>query len=775
MIELDCFIRDVKTVIHRDISSNPEQMDIVTSDFGRCLKVVAGPGSGKTTVIVLRLLKMIYVDDVPPTAIIATTFTRKAASELKSRILEWGLKLQLHYKEDQEIDSALRERIARLNFNLVVTGTLDSIAEEIMTRYRKPDENPPVVINEFVSRQILLNEYFKFLKKKEDVISELKSLGFGNYDTGNTTKILSLLMDINSRAAENFIDVSLLADRIPLISAILKGYHNTMGERMFMDFPELESRFKERIEEGRMNEFLSGIRVLMVDEYQDTNLQQECIYKLLASKIVAAGGSMIVVGDDDQSIFRFRGSRVHLFADLEERFSDTPVRFETAFLAINYRSSPAIIDICNRLITTDADYQDVRVRGKPSMSIGRQDGNEMPILGIFRETPEQLAHDIACMVDAYVRDGFYRFVCTDGSEYLLERDNKGSAADFVLLMNSTKNVVVNYGKESIKLPLLISRDLNSIGSDISVFNPRGNDLYNDPKIMVLCGLVIKCIDSDFAIGGTLHLTKNQRNTLESWIAAAESYIEVVPDFNGHSLKDVLESWRTGNPYPKGEKWGKKDVRLIDLMSNIITWMPELRNDAESLVYYQALCDAVSNSVLIKGYEFNISFRDGSHKPTEQSVKNIYNKILIPIADGTMDIDEELFFSVSLKDRLSIMTIHQSKGLEFPITIVDVSSDMKTDSGKNRRYPDDVDRTSIIERLMRTHSEQIPQDRGLLDSQFDDVIRKFFVAYSRAQDVLIIVGLNRTLKPGNPLKHMALGWNRHDNWVWRGLPDIKMMR
>ena len=211
------------------------------------------------------------------------------------------------------------------------------------------------------------------------------------------------------------------------------------------------------------------------------------------------------------------------------------------------------------------------------------------------------------------------------------------------------------------------------------------------------------------------------------------------------------------------------------MSNLITWMPELRNDAEALVYYQALCDTVSNSTLIRGNELKIKFERGSTKPTEQSVKNIVNKILKPIADGTIDIDEDLFFSVSLKDRLSVMTIHQSKGLEFPITIVDISSDMTSNRKKNFGYPGQLDGTSVTEKLMREHSDQIPKDRGLMDSQFDDVIRKYFVGFSRAQDVLILVGLNKSLKPDKPLKNIALGWDRHDNWRWKAPLFMEMMR
>lgn len=775
MIGLNRFIQDVCHVIGRDITSNCEQFDIVASDFRRCLKVVAGPGSGKTTVIVLRLLKMIFVDNVPPEKIIATTFTRKAASELKSRILKWGLILQRHYAEDATLPKEISDRIRRLNFDLITTGTLDSIAEDVLTRYRKPDENPPIVISDFVGRQILLDQVFEIDRTRETVKRELHDIGLKHYDYINMPKIVNRLMEIHSRAAENHIEPESLSDQMPTISRILVRYRDTLADRQFLDFSGLEARFIHKIEDGGLDEFLSGISVLMVDEYQDTNIQQETIYKALASRIIPAGGSMMVVGDDDQSIFRFRGSRVHLFANLESRFTDTGTTFETAFLSVNYRSTPNIVNFCNRLLSVDGDYQEVRVTSKPSMSVGRSDGINVPVLGIFRSSADELARDIACLVSDYAEKGLYTFECIDGTQYTFEKNQKGSAADIVLLMGSTKNVTANDRGDRPNLPLLISNHLDGMGSNIRVFNPRGNELFNDPNIMTLCGVVLECIDPNEAVASNIRLNRNQSLLIRRWRERAHQYIESAPDFKGHSLRTLVDSWKEGRPYPAGGKWGKKDVNLIDLMSNIITWMPEFQNDAESLVYYQALCDAVSTSVLIKGYEFKLEFKKGSTKPSEQSVKAIYNKILLPIADGTMEIDEELFFSVSLKDRLSIMTVHQSKGLEFPITIVDVSSELQKDTGKNRRYPDSLDITSIIESVIRAHSGGVPSERNLLDSQFDDIIRKFFVAYSRAQDVLIIVGTSRTISRDKPLKHMALGWDRHDNWHWRGLPDIKMMR
>ena len=71
---------------------NPDQNKAISAPIIQSQFLVAGPGSGKTTVMVLKVLKFIYVDDVHPSSILATTFTRKAAAELRSRILSWEMK-----------------------------------------------------------------------------------------------------------------------------------------------------------------------------------------------------------------------------------------------------------------------------------------------------------------------------------------------------------------------------------------------------------------------------------------------------------------------------------------------------------------------------------------------------------------------------------------------------------------------------------------------------------------------------------------------------------
>ena len=90
MISYEEFEDIIVNTLKRDISSNKDQKKAILSKPDKSLFIVAGPGSGKTTVMVLKILKYIFVDDINPSEILATTFTKKAADELYSRILGWG-------------------------------------------------------------------------------------------------------------------------------------------------------------------------------------------------------------------------------------------------------------------------------------------------------------------------------------------------------------------------------------------------------------------------------------------------------------------------------------------------------------------------------------------------------------------------------------------------------------------------------------------------------------------------------------------------------------
>src|SRR5262249_19851141 len=147
------------------------------------------------------------------------------------------------------------------------------------------------------------------------------------------------------------------------------------------------------------------LKVVFVDEYQDTNLLQEELYFELAA---ACSGALVVVGDDDQSLYRFRGATVDLFRDFptryEARFGKKP---RTVFLTHNYRSTQSIVAFVNGYATLDRAYQAVRVASKPALSHRPKAPAGQAVLGMFRDTLDDLAQDLARLVHSVFRGNGY--------------------------------------------------------------------------------------------------------------------------------------------------------------------------------------------------------------------------------------------------------------------------------------------------------------------------------------------------------------------------------
>ena len=413
MIGLDTFNIAVKEILERDLSENPDQYRAVTAPQQKSLFLVAGPGSGKTTAIALRVLKLIFVDDVAPEAIMATTFTRKAAGELRSRILQWGDQLRIHFTS---VVPGAKAQLDRLDLNRMTSGTLDSICQKIMTESRDLGDTVPVVVEDFIAKGLLLR-YGLFTDHRfrneslRDYVKCLNGPAFGLNARTITDTVSDLYHRLyNDRADRARFEHESRADGPPHpgITVALKAiddYLTRLDQDLRVDYVQVAAKFLKRLETGTLDDFRNGVRHLFVDEYQDTNLLQESIYFEIAKQALDAGGSMTVVGDDDQSLYRFRGATVNLFSQFPKRFEDrfgvTPT---TEFLADNYRSTQNIVDFCKRFIKLDAEYQTQRVSSKPTIRKARsQDITEWPVLGLFRSDREVLAQDLSQFIHDVVR------------------------------------------------------------------------------------------------------------------------------------------------------------------------------------------------------------------------------------------------------------------------------------------------------------------------------------------------------------------------------------
>ena len=814
MISQEEFEEIVVNVLKRDISSNEDQKKAILSKPNESLFLVAGPGSGKTTVMVLKILKFIFVDDISPNEIFATTFTKKAAEELYSRILGWGDQIKNHIIEtaDEEDEFSVITKLMRIDLNQIYVGTTDKLAENIMKEHKEPGKNHPIVIENFVSNSAMIkilseNERFR----DEDLQEYIKSLT-GKERLDEPSKISPTLLEIKDRIYHDQVDIDRLYDEVEskgLKAAIkcIREYEMILSERNTMDFAMLESRFLTLLKQNKLDVFSDSIKIVLIDEYQDTNLLQEDIYFTLAKSALENDGNITVVGDDDQSLYRFRGATVDLFTNYRQRaYEKLGIEVEEINLKTNYRSTENIINHCNRFVEIDSAYQQARVKNKPKIIAPDFDKDKMPVLGLFRNNVEMLSKSLAMLISKLINNGeakpkvlkvldeeYFREVGGDIDIARLQQINEekeregrkieritlkmdpehGSASDIAVLSYSPKER--QFGSNS--LLYYLRKHLKKQRNPIEVFNPRGIELEKVEIVEVFCGLILECIDPDAKIQLSDKTIPNlAKVTMTRWRVRAREYIKENPEpHEPINLSQFVLYWQ--NRIPRGTKYWPKKASLMELAYKLVTWIEELQEDAEGIVYLEAITKSITQTGFFSKYYSNISF--SSKEAERESILEAIWNIFIPLSTGGIQIDESLLETLP-DDRVNILSIHQSKGLEFPMVIVDVGSRFKDNSIKtlNQRFPKKEPKNDTIEDSIRKYSELGESPRSEKDRSFDDLTRRYFVAFSRAESVLILVGLNSAIQ-GYKLKkdhllipNVALGWSRDEKYI--GFDEIYLI-
>jgi DNA helicase-2/ATP-dependent DNA helicase PcrA len=291
---------------------NPAQRDAVVHVNGPLL-VLAGAGSGKTRVLTTRIVRLIDVEGIDPRRILAVTFTNKAAGEMRERI---GRQLGAN-PAGMWVGTfhAIGARLLRSSAHLVGRTPAFTIYDQ---------DDSLSVIKRLMERHGIPHKQFT-PRGIQSAISEAKNkmISTAEYDT--------LAMDPFSKAVGAV--YRSLGDALQLANAVDFDDLLVLPVRVLQKHPEQLANYRQRF------------HYILVDEYQDTNRAQYELIKLLGGE----HGNVCVVGDDDQSIYGWRGADIRNILDFNKDFPDPAV----VRLEENYRSTPQILDLANTVISVN--------------------------------------------------------------------------------------------------------------------------------------------------------------------------------------------------------------------------------------------------------------------------------------------------------------------------------------------------------------------------------------------------------------------------------------
>lgn len=285
---------------------NENQKRAVEHLNGPCM-VLAGPGSGKTRVITYRIANMVVNKEIKPTSILAISFTKASSVEMKNR----ALSLSKDYR-----------------MNKVTYGTFHSVFFRILRFFVKYDLDS------------ILDEKSKRLALK----GIMKNLNIENADDDETVgQVINEISFVKNELMDKYdFDSEILSsDEFIKTYNMYEEYKNQINK---IDFDDMLIKTYELLLNNNqaLQRVRSAYKYILVDEFQDINKVQFEVLKLIANPM----NNIFVVGDEDQSIYGFRGSRPDFLLEFEEYFEGT----NKVVLDINYRSKEEIIDIANRLI-----------------------------------------------------------------------------------------------------------------------------------------------------------------------------------------------------------------------------------------------------------------------------------------------------------------------------------------------------------------------------------------------------------------------------------------
>lgn len=327
--------------------ANPAQLEAITHDGNGPVLVLAGPGSGKTYVITQRIRYLTEIKGVSPEKILVITFTREAAASMKERYLNFS-----NVKQSNVSQVVKHSTVSQIS-QTVSFGTFHSIFYQVLKQSTNFQERQ--MLTEVEKRKLLLPVIQKllpnvaFVWQNNYALQAVSAISFYK----NSGKRKEATMRLPTELQENF-------------EGIFSGYERERIKRGKYDYDDLLTDTKNLLSEGEeiRRYWQNRFKYVLIDEFQDVNPAQYEVIRLLAPP----PGAVFAVGDDDQSIYGFRGADPDCMRRFAEEYNAKQIT-----LGVNYRSRPEIVKASVKMISENKNRFVKKLISSQELETGNRD------------------------------------------------------------------------------------------------------------------------------------------------------------------------------------------------------------------------------------------------------------------------------------------------------------------------------------------------------------------------------------------------------------------
>ncbi len=674
---------------------NEEQKKAVTTTDGPLL-IIAGAGTGKTAVIARRIAYIIEKRLAKPSEILALTFTDKAAAEMEERVdilVPYGF-----FETWISTFHAFGDRILRENalevglspdFKILSRPQQVLFFQQNLFRFQldyfRPLSNPTKFISAILA-------FFSRLKDEDispnDFSRHVKRLATGakNQATGPEGVLARRETKIEAKKYQE-------------LSAAYESYERFKDEAGFLDFGDQMIKTVGLFEKRPkiLRTYQEKFKYILVDEYQDTNFAQNILVKLLSLR----HRNICVVGDDDQSIYKFRGAAI---SNIMQFVNDFP-KAKQVVLTQNYRSTQAILDSAYRLIGHN-DPDRLEVKNKINKKLKSPKGQGLPPQELFTDTISEEADLVAAEIEKLMAKKKKPATRnqTPGTSYtyrdfaILVRAN--SLADHFLRALNMKGIPHKfvgssglYQQEEVGTLISFLIAISNFEDSLNLFNLVTSDIYRLPPTdaVKLTSYARRKTRSLYYVLKNLDVIKNEdleisnesRAIIDKVILDLEEAIALSRRENvGKVTYDFLK--RTGY---------LKRLEREDGVEGTI----KIQNIAKFFDKIKEFADVARAETVAQFVDYLEAIRNAGDDP------------------ATVQFDPEL-------DAVNVMTVHGAKGLEFKVVFL---VNLVSDRFPTRQMGDAIE---VPEALIK---ETLPAG----DWHMQEERRLFYVGMTRAKDLL----------------------------------------